>query len=240
MQEFDNLYFVDSDLKQDCKIDLPSEEHRHFSKVKRAKKNEIIHLTNGRGQYANGKVILADGNRTRVQIAHEENILKPRKMELYLAPALLKKTHFEWLLEKSTELGIDHIVPLISKRIVADKPKYDRWEKIIISSIKQSKNFWKPILHKQIDLINLKSEFPDVKWICFHEKASINLNKDIFDDFPEKIGIVIGPEGGFTDEEVNCFEHIFLLTSTRLRAETAAITAINQIDLLYRWIFPPS
>ena len=238
MKDFDDLYFVDSHFNLNEEIPIPYHEAKHFLKVKRSKRKEMLNLCNGRGLHGIASWHQAEDKSVSAMIKEVNLMPRNRPFELYLAPALLKKTSYEWVLEKSTELGIDHIVPLTSQNIVADKPKYDRWEKIIISAIKQSKNFWKPELHPQVDISNLSSQFPEVNWICFHEKATNGIDRNIFNDKNAKIGIVIGPEGGLSNNEINLFQHIFLLTKSRLRAETASITAINQIDLLYRWIFP--
>lgn len=232
---FDDLYYYEDELLPNGEILLGPEESAHIIKVKRFKEGSTIFLTNGSGLLSRGHLISTKDKRAKIKLDIVEHYPKIREIEVYLASALLKRQAFEWMLEKVTELNVDAFIPLLAERVVADKSKPDRWNKVITSAVKQSKQVWKPRLEETCRLQDLRKKYPDVSWICFHEKSDKYLDMNILKSLSNKIGIVIGPEGGFTSGETEYFSETYLLSESRLRAETAAITAINQIDLLYRW-----
>lgn len=232
---FDDLYYCEDELLPNSEILLGAEESRHIIKVKRFKEGNSIFLTNGSGLLSKGYLLSTKDKRAKIKLDIVEHYPKIREIEIYLASALLKRQAFEWMLEKVTELNVDAFIPLLTERVVADKAKPERWNKVITSAVKQSKQVWKPRLEETCSLQDLRNRYPDILWICFHEKADKYLGMDILKSLSNKIGIVVGPEGGFTSRETEYFSETYLLSESRLRAETAAITAINQIDLLYRW-----
>lgn len=214
-------------------IVLDEDTSKHIVQVLRMKKQEKLNLTDGRGNLLTAEII--DGHKKHCEVkitgsrfaSHD-----PRKITI--AISLLKNSNrFEWFLEKATEIGIHEIVPLICKRTEKQKFREDRMQNILISAMLQSQQCWLPVLHQPIDfeLVFRQEEMihTSQKFIahCIEEEKR-NL-ADLVNETLSSQVILIGPEGDFTNEEVQLAIHNHFdavsLGDTRLRAETAGVVA---------------
>src|SRR5690606_22685504 len=126
------------------------EESRHIVRVLRKKENDIIHLTNGRGFLFEGEIILASEKKCEVKII-KNTFFEPSEYELHLVVAPTKMNdRFEWFLEKATEIGIHEITPIICEHSERKEIKTERFEKILLSAMKQSLQYYLPKLHSPI------------------------------------------------------------------------------------------
>ena len=157
-----------------------------------------------------------------------ENIVLPLK-ETYLFVSLVKKDNFEWIVEKATELGVSHIIPLISERTEKKDFNSDRIQKIIVEAAEQSGRGTLPILHEVTDLESALHNYAYIKSIGWHTKAP----KFVSQDLVETIGAYIGPEGGWSDAEEDMFKvhgvHTRSLGPQILRSETAVIAVLSRL-----------
>ncbi len=200
-------------------------ESRHIAKVLRKKTGDLLYLTDGQGFFYQAEIIRADKNKVIVKILEKIKEPEPKKkLHLFIAP--LKSTNrMEWALEKSTELGVWEITPVITKHTERKKLNYERLDKIIIAAVKQSKRAYKPVLHRAINLEDfIQSKENAFVALCQANKSSNHIFQSL-----EKARILIGPEGGFSLEEIRLLEKASVsavrLGSYRLRSETAAIAA---------------
>ncbi len=227
------LFFLD---KIQDKIFLDKKESRHAIRILRKNKGDIISLTDGKGNLYDGEIILADINNCQVQITNISKQEKQHKNYLHIAIAPTKNIdRFEWFLEKSTEIGIDEITPIICERSERKDIKIERSNRILLSAMKQSLKFYLPKLNNITslqDLLNNQIEAKK-KYIAHCH----NLKKDKLKPINNKTSclILIGPEGDFSDKEIklackNNFQPVSLSTS-RLRTETAGIVATHTINL---------
>lgn len=154
-----------------------------------------------------------------------------------VAPTKLND-RFEWMLEKMTEIGVDEITPIISQRSERKVLKLERMNRIIVSAVKQSWKAFKPILNEPVkynDFINGNT---------FDQNFIAHCNNGCGNDthlkklaLPNKsIGVLIGPEGDFTETEValatqNNWIKIGL-GSERLRTETAGLVSCLTLNLI--------
>lgn len=152
-------------------------------------------------------------------------------LRLTLAVSMIKKDNFEWIVQKATELGVSEIIPLISERSEKKGWNKERAEKILIEACEQSGRSDVPLLG---DLITL-SEFVDTekrKVIAFHTEGNLFACEE---KVGEEMVALIGPEGGWSEREVEMFHAkqypVMKLPTPVLRAETAAI-AISSIILV--------
>ncbi len=151
------------------------------------------------------------------------------QLTLYLS--LLKRDNFEWALQKGTEIGVTHFVPLITERTVARPPKkFDRWQRILTEAAEQSERGRIPALAAPVKLAPALAALPPqrpalIPW----EKAVRNGLRDVLGDGETAVSLFIGPEGGFTKTEIEqaqqCGVQPITLGKRVLRAETAAIVA---------------
>jgi 16S rRNA (uracil1498-N3)-methyltransferase len=207
-------------------IRLDEDESKHLQLVLRHKPGNVIHLLNGDGLKVEGFLHATDKKGVTIKV--EKTVLFPKKdFQLHVAIGPTKQMErFEWFLEKATELGIDSITPFTSTHGERDKLRMDRLEKIIRTAGKHSAN---PNFPK---LINGSTE--KNKYIAHLDQSS---KGHFFDVIPkgENVLILIGPEGDFTEKEVETAKsHGFLsvhLGENRLRTETAGIFATQCLIL---------
>jgi 16S rRNA (uracil1498-N3)-methyltransferase len=169
--------------------------------------------------------------KTEVHLLHITDFdRKIPKRTIYLAWSLLKKDKNDWVLQKCTELGVSHFVPLLADRSEKTGFNHERAEKIVIEAAEQCGRSDIPTVRepmhvaKVIDQLGGKTEL----YICEQDST------DSLDEGINDAGILIGPEGGWSDAEKALFKekgikHLNLHDFT-LRAETAAIVASQSVS----------
>lgn len=155
----------------------------------------------------------------------KRNFVSEPKKKIALYCAILKKDNFELVAQKVTEIGITDIIPLITDRTIKTKLSEERLKKIIREATEQSGQTRLPVLHAPTSFMNVIRDAQEVK-IVFHQDAPRLNSKEMPKD---AVNIFIGPEGGWSDEELALAEKsgalIRSLGEHTLRAETAAIVA---------------
>ena len=216
---------------------LPKEESRHLIKVLRKEIDDLIYLTDGKGNLFTTKVVLKDPKKCQLKVIKKVRKKKKHNYNLHLAIAPTKNIdRFEWFLEKATEIGIDEITPIICEKSERKKLKIERCENIIISAMKQSLRFHKPIINQPVSFKDfIRNKINNKKYIASCNEYSKKLLKN--EKIYKSSTILIGPEGDFSNNEIekainNNFIHISL-GENRLRTETAAIFATNIININY-------
>jgi 16S rRNA (uracil1498-N3)-methyltransferase len=165
-------------------------------------------------------------------------------VNIYLSP--LKTDHFEWALQKCTEIGVSMITPTIYNhtefRPSIWESKYVRWMKIIQEASEQSRRNKLPILAPTLNLLEaLNSLSRNHLSIILYEKEKQNFFMDVLlkqdNEPPSPVNVFIGPEGGISDQEINLTEkHQVIACSLGdqiLRSETAAIVACATVFQFY-------
>jgi len=220
----------------DNTITLDNEESKHLAKVLRLEMGENVHVIDGKGTRYLCSILVAHHKATQLTILEKEVVNETYGIEIAAAPTK-NLNRWEWFLEKSTEIGIDAIHPIVSFHSERKVLKKDRQERILVSAMKQS---YKTKLPQLSELEKFKQfitkEFDGRKFIChcYDELPKTSLNESYKKG--EKALLLIGPEGDFSKQEVELaikegFEPIGLGES-RLRTETAAIVACHTIHVL--------
>ncbi|WP_394775381.1 16S rRNA (uracil(1498)-N(3))-methyltransferase [Flavobacterium sp.] len=212
------------------------EESRHIIKVLRKKDSDILHVTNGLGLLFETEITLASDNKCIVKVLSITKADKP-KFRLHLAVAPTKMNdRFEWFLEKATEIGIQEITPIICDRSERKVINLERFEKIILSAMKQSNETYLPKLNEAISFKEfVKQKNEGLQLIAHCEETDKKSLKDILKP-NESVTMLIGPEGDFSEKEIalaleNNYQPV-TLGNTRLRTETAAIVACHSVVFL--------
>ena len=227
------LFYNPNISKNDISFNFNKEESRHIVKVLRKKSGDILHITNGNGWLFEGELTLVDTKHCSVNILSKA-LQKKRPYNLHIAVAPTKMNdRYEWFLEKATEIGIETITPIICDHSERKVVKTERFEKIIQSAMKQSLQFYLPKLNPPIvfkDFVN--QDFTDQKFIAHCEDTHKSTLKSKLKS-KQNCTILIGPEGDFSVKEIEiALRHNFIpvtLGETRLRTETAAITACHSV-----------
>ncbi|MEP6806307.1 MAG: 16S rRNA (uracil(1498)-N(3))-methyltransferase [Flavobacterium sp.] len=229
--------FYNPDIDQSTEsFSFDKEESRHIIKVLRKKDSDILHVTNGLGLLFETEITLASDNKCIVNVLSITKADEP-KFRLHLAVAPTKMNdRFEWFLEKATEIGIQEITPIICDRSERKTVNKERFEKIILSAMKQSNETYLPKLNEAISFKEfVKQKNEGLQLIAHCEETDKKSLKDILKP-NESVTMLIGPEGDFSEKEIalaldNSYQPV-TLGNTRLRTETAAIVACHSVVFL--------
>jgi 16S rRNA (uracil1498-N3)-methyltransferase len=217
---------------------LDEKESRHCIKVLRMNAGTGVRVIDGKGNLYEGVIDDPDPGKCRIIINNVVRDFEKRDYRLHIAISPVKNPdRFEWFVEKSVEIGIDEITPLICKNTEKQRINPVRLNSIIISAMKQS-------LKAGITLLNEATSFDefikkDLKGnrLFGHCNASVIRSK-IDQNYKkgEEAVIMIGPEGDFSDNEIGMALkygfHPVHFCNSRLRTETAGIAACYSIYFL--------
>mgnify|MGYP000704639292 FL=1 len=225
-----NLFYSNFN-KSDSDIILDKIDSKHLSKSLRKKVGDIIRITNGAGLEIKGNIIRL-GKNIKVNVINKVKH-KKRAISIHIAMSPLKNpSRFEWFVEKSTEIGISEITPLITKFSEKKKVNMSRLNKIVISSMKQSNQFYLPKVNPITSFDEFLKLNKDYKLIAHLKNNNSFNNKSI--GSKDKIVVMIGPEGGFSKEEILKAnkEKIKEISfgKNRFRSETAGVFAVSIIN----------
>ncbi len=209
---------------------LEEDEYQHCIKVLRHKSGDTIELTDGAGTRAQGTITDIKKREALISLGQKTHTeASAGQIHLYVAPPK-NRTRWEWLLEKSVELGVDTITALSTARTERSRINEDRTHKIIRSAAMQSLRPYHPRYKGQITLPKLTSEATQSdKYIAHYAPA----HPQLYDLRPshQQVQILVGPEGDFSPEELQLCQNVGYLpvniSDYRLRTETAAITTIT-------------
>jgi len=227
------LFYNPNISENDISFNFNKDESRHIVKVLRKKSGDLLHITNGNGWLFEGELTLVDTKHCTINIISKA-LKEKRSYNLHIAVAPTKMNdRYEWFLEKATEIGVETITPIICDHSERKVVKTERFEKIIQSAMKQSLQFYLPKLNPPIafkDFVN--QNFTDQKFIAHCEDTDKTALKSKLKS-KQDCTILIGPEGDFSVKEIEiALLHNFIpvtLGETRLRTETAAITACHSV-----------
>ncbi|UOR06675.1 16S rRNA (uracil(1498)-N(3))-methyltransferase [Hymenobacter aerilatus] len=214
---------------------LPEDESKHAIRVLRLGTGDTVTLVNGQGSIWQAEVTDANPKRCQLRITDETQVPR-RAYQVHLAVAPTKNLdRMEWLVEKATEIGVDHITFLRCARSERRELKLDRLEKIAVSALKQSGQAWLPALEELTDFARVLPTLDPTTTFIAH------LADDERTELAQVAGsaptccILIGPEGDFTPEEIAAARQVGIrpvaLGLMRLRTETAALAAVHTVHI---------
>lgn len=226
--------FYNSELTQDKdQIQFSKEESKHIVRVLRKSIGDTLYITNGKGVLFTSEIIIADQKNCIASIiSYEVKPKKPYHLHLAVAPTKMND-RYEWFLEKATEIGIDSITPIFCENSERRIIKAERYEKILLSAMKQSLNCYLPKLNEAINYKDFVAQ--KHSGILFIAHCEDTNRKSLKHELKPNtnITILIGPEGDFSSKEIElAIQSNFIpitLGNTRLRTETAAIVACHSV-----------
>lgn len=222
---------------KDKNLTLDKTDYHHIKNVMRMKKNDIIKIVYDNVMYDCKITSLSPEVKYEV-ISKKES--KNNNIKIAVCFSLIKEQKLDYLIQKATELGVDELIPCVTKRSVVKiddkkkKSKYDRWNKICKEASEQSFRTDIPKISEIISIKDVINFDYDLKLVCSLNKSSKNIKKVLQKNNKyDKIILVFGPEGGFEKEEEdylikNNFKSVSLGDNV-LRAETAVSCALSMI-----------
>ena len=226
-------------------LKVEGDEVRHIRKVLRLKTGDKIFVFDGLGREFEGTIIEEGRASVMVKIQRSLSPKRDSPLEVTLAQSLLKGEKMDYLIQKATELGIKEIIPFFSSRSVPlleksrSLKRHHRWGKIAIEASKQCGRGVVPkieSLQTYSDMLHNAST--DHLRLIVWERDGIRLKKMLEGSKErKKIFFVIGPEGGFSQDEVEKAERVGFVAVTLgkriLRAETASLCFLSILQ--YEW-----
>ena len=211
---------------------LTGNHAEHLARVLRARVGQEFDIATGLAVRKSRITSIAE---SRVEFELGEEVPAATAAKITLALAVFKFDRMEWAIEKCTELGVAHIVPVIAQRTdvhlaAATIKRTERWRRIARQAAEQSRRAAPPEIAAPVELPEALGLPGDVR-IVLAESEEKALLRDVLESLPQEAEIVlaVGPEGGWTTEELQSFQQAgwtsASLGRTVLRAETAAIAA---------------
>ncbi|MBQ2502281.1 MAG: 16S rRNA (uracil(1498)-N(3))-methyltransferase [Bacteroidales bacterium] len=219
---------------------LPEEESAHCVRVLRHREGDEIFVIDGLGTLYTCRLTDASPKAAVAQVLREEPDWGAHPYFLEMAVCPTKNIdRYEWFAEKATELGLDVIAPVIGDHSERKVFKSDRLRRILLAASKQSLKGAVPVVQEPVSVRQYIADAPAdaLKLICccFEGEVPRTSINDVLDGDLQKIIILIGPEGDFSREEAAlAVSRGFIpvhLGPSRLRTETAALTAVEAVYL---------
>ena len=219
-------------------LTLPEGESAHCSRVLRHKEGDEIYVTDGKGHRFLCEITHSHPSHTKVEIKKREDSESERNYKLTLAVAPTKNSErLEWMLEKAVEIGVDEVVLLKCQRSERKFQKADRLKKIMISAMKQSLSTELPVLTDLEEFKHFTTKDVDGQKFFGYCSDAYPRKELVKECLPGgNVTIMIGPEGDFTQEEVELALKEGFLPVTfgekRLRTETAGVFAVSAVNII--------
>ena len=228
-------FFIDQPLSTDSAIDINDERAHYIRNVLRLKPGDSLVLFNGQGgEY---RAIVSDVSKKTVtaQTTHFDSINRNLSRSITLGLGILKRDAMDLALQKAVELGTSNIQPLITDRVTVSakqiKTRLQHWQSIATSSCEQCGLNLVPRILEPKPLSEWISSLDE---ICFIAEPGAEIKAFNIEASQSPISILVGPEGGFTDQEVELARESGLqgvnLGTRILRAETAAISLLTLVN----------
>lgn len=230
---------------------LPEEESSHVIRVLRIKKGDTLFLTDGKGVFYELEIINPHPKKCETKVIRTIPDTAKRNFHLTIVIAPTKSIdRFEWFLEKATEIGCDEIIPIQCRHSERTVIKTERLNKVLVSAMKQCLKSQLPKLHELTDFkkfitslsssvlggVRFIGHIPELDETEFPPQHPQGKSLQSIYKKGENVLITIGPEGGFSEEEISlALQNEFTMISlgnSRLRVETAGVAACSVINAI--------
>jgi 16S rRNA (uracil1498-N3)-methyltransferase len=223
-------------------IVLEGDQANHLARVRRIGAGENVEVFDGKGFAASAIVVSVQRDRVELLPQGIPTREEPPRSPLTLACAVPKGERFDWLVEKAVELGVSRLTPIRTDRSVVDprEAKLERLRKTVVESSKQCGRNILMAIDEPVDfptLLEREQASDNRLWIAHPGRGRLELGPE---QNEKPIVFAIGPEGGFTVDEVERAERrgwaAVSLSRTVLRIETAALVAVARVLAQFeRW-----
>jgi 16S rRNA (uracil1498-N3)-methyltransferase len=237
------LYYPVSEI-EDNKISITGEKARYLISVIRCKKGDELTIFDGKGTCFRTRIEKADRKEVVAKVIETFSGDTESPLHIILIQGLLKGDKMDFVIQRTTELGVKEIIPALSKRSqLRETRKVNRWRKIAEEASRQSGRSVIPVIHEPLDLrsifatnISLEKLYGFIFYEEGGERLSEAVQQNRIHHASSPMYVAIGPEGGFTGEEIALAKEKGLLVVSFgkriLRAETAAISAVTVMQFL--------
>jgi 16S rRNA (uracil1498-N3)-methyltransferase len=221
------------------RISITDEKAHYLASVLRCGKGDCVIIFDGKGNCFRTTVITADKREVVAEVAEKIPCNLESDLNITLVQGLLKGEKMDMVVQKTIELGVKEILPVITGRSqLRDTNKIARWRKIAEEASRQSGRSIVPVVHETVRFDNFLSAHDSIHGLVFYEEERVGLTEAVSSLIPRHSSffVLIGPEGGFTKEEIGLAKEKGMIVASLgkriLRAETAAISAVTLVQFL--------
>ena len=239
-------FFINSAQIENNKIEISDKEsYIHIARALRARAGEkLLLIDENKLQY---ECVIVEITNSKIIVSIEKSYPSKRFLdfELFLAQSPLRSDAQSLLIEKATELGVSAVFPILTDNCALNKSVIDRkiskWQKIMYEASKQCERAVVPACFELSTIEDILNNYSFDKVIVFCERIAQKTIRDSFKEVPlnngDKILVIIGPEGGFSQREFDFFKmknlEMLTLGDLILKAETATVVALGNIIYEY-------
>ena len=229
--------FLADDLRGD-RILLSGPEGRHAATVRRVRVGEAVDVTDGRGTRVSCTVAAVGGDSVHLDVVRRATDPHPAP-RIVLVQALVKGDRGELAVELATEVGVDEVLPWQASRSIVrwdgerGARALSRWRSTAREAGKQSRRAWHPVVGEPVTTAQVAARMGGACALVLHEAATSPIATVPLPDTGDVL-LVVGPEGGVTDEELAAFRSagasVVRLGSSVLRTSTAGAAAASVVS----------
>jgi 16S rRNA (uracil1498-N3)-methyltransferase len=232
--------YVPFDLQAGRKLVLPDHTAQHLVRVLRLSVGQALILFNGDGSDYHAKLISHDKRHSEVEISHAETVDNESPVRITLAQGVARGEKMDWILQKATELGVQHFAPVLTERTEvkldaerADK-RVEHWIGVVISACEQSKRTRIPSIDMPVALNQFAARDNSSIKLALDPEGQLSVADLSSMPVENGITLVVGPEGGLGERDLSILNtggyRGLRLGPRILRTETAGLAAISAIQ----------
>lgn len=247
-------YFIAPEHYTEETVTISNDDAHHLVRVMRAKEGDQVIVSDGISREALVRIRLLEKDRVIADIIENLPMNNEPGVEVWIAQSLPKGDKMELVIQKGTEIGADRFIPFASERTVVqldpkkEGKKIERWQKIAKEAAEQAHRNRVPVVEMPLSwkaLLQLAAQ-ADAAWICYEKENGLQLRHEIGSALSSvelqsekqpnrraKLLLIVGPEGGFSEREVEAAEaagcRSVSLGKRILRTETAAMVGLTCI-----------
>lgn len=239
------LFFIDPTQLIDNKVLIKGEDFHHLRHVLRLQKGDYLQISDGREHLYSAEIEQIGSHEAKAVIIAPLSQKSYRELKIVVGQALPKGQKMDLIVEKGTELGANAFVPLITDRVISKngtaiaEAKLQRWRRIALEASKQSKRLTVPEVYAPMTLTVFCDCFYQIPCkLILWERASQGFKGWLSAISPPgEVVIIIGPEGGFSPQEISFAEQSgfssLFLGGRILRTETVALVFLSLLQFMW-------
>jgi 16S rRNA (uracil1498-N3)-methyltransferase len=228
-----HLFYAPPEAFRQGRVYFPEDESAHMVSSLRLGRGDAVMATDGEGRLIEAEIEDADGKLAVARVIRIEQVAAPN-IVLTLYQGIIRPRRMETVIEKCVELGLNVFSPIVTERSVERDAvaRLGRWNKIAVEAMKQSLRTHAREVRGPVSFGDALHEIGDLDSVLVaHQQAAGGaLAGGDFNMGRGSVGLFVGPEGGFSDDEVEALRErgarMFSLGAARLKSETAAIASV--------------
>jgi 16S rRNA (uracil1498-N3)-methyltransferase len=237
-------FFISPENIVDGRALLDKEDAHHLHTVLRLRPGDTIVVSDGEGCSYAGRIAVMDGGEVSIELLHAIEELRDSSLAIAVAQGFLKEKKMDELIPPLSELGVTRWIPFMARRSVPTpdphrlSARHTRWQKIAREALKQCRRDRSMVMDPAVPFETaLELAQPYTLKVIFWENATVGLDDGLHSVEPDSVFIMLGPEGGFTVDEVERARladfQVVSLGPRILKAETATIVAATLVQYLW-------